>query len=185
MEPARYVVLLRGINLVKRNRISMPDLRAALVTDGFKDVATYVQSGNIVLSSRADSQRVAAAVNQLIKKRFALDVVVVVRSGAEMAEIVRRNPLHRVVVNPRRYLVTFLSSELPVGFGADLSAVAAQEPFAIVGREVYSWHPDGVGRSPLWERLANKKLGVVGTSRNWVTVTRLAAMSAVDPKTLR
>lgn len=174
----RHVVLLRGINLVKRNRISMPALRAALTADGFKDVVTYVQSGNIVLSSRANSDSVAATVNQLITKRFGLDIVVVVRSGAEMAEVLRRNPLRRVVADPHRYLVTFLSSELPTGFAADLKAVAEQEPFAIIGREIYSWHPDGVGRSPLWERLANKKFGVIGTSRNWVTVTRLAAMSA-------
>lgn len=181
----RHVVLLRGINLVKRNRISMPDLRVALLAEGFKDVATYVQSGNIVLSSRAKSEKVAAAVKQLINKRFGLDIVVAGRSGAEVAEVVTRNPLSHVAVDPRRYLVTFLSGELPARFGEDLEAVAQQEPFALIGREVYSWHPDGVGRSPLWERLANKNLGVVGTSRNWVTVTRLATMSAVDPKLLR
>ena len=70
-----------------------------------------------------------------------------------------------------------MSGELPPQFAADLGAVATQEPFAIIGREVYSWHPDGVGRSPLWERLAGKRLGITGTSRNWSTVTTLLAMA--------
>src|SRR5256885_7382820 len=70
---ARHVVLLRGINLVRRNRIAMPELRAALGADGFGDVMTYVQSGNVVLSSRASPERVAKRVNAVIKQRLGLE----------------------------------------------------------------------------------------------------------------
>lgn len=173
----RHVVLLRGVNLVKRNRVSMPELRAALTADGFADVATYLLSGNVVLSSRAGPERVAAHVKRLIMDRFGLDIVVLGRSGEELAEVVRRNPLVAVATNPRRYIVTFLTHELPMGFADDLASVATQEPFAIIGREVYSWHPDGIGRTPLWERLASRSLGIDGTSRNWTTVTALHAMA--------
>ena len=79
----RHVVLLRGINLVRRNRIAMPELRAALGADGFRDVTTYVQSGNVVLSSRASPERVAKRVNAVIKQRLGLDIVVLVRSAAD------------------------------------------------------------------------------------------------------
>ena len=174
---ARHVVLLRGINLVRRNRIAMPALRAALEADGFRDVKTYVQSGNVVLSSRSSPERVATRVNALINKRLELDIVVLVRSHNELAEVVRRNPLAKVATNPSRYIVTFLSDELPRGFADDIAKVARQEPFAIIGREVYSWHPDGIGRTPLWERLASKSLGIAATSRNWTTVTTLLAMA--------
>jgi uncharacterized protein (DUF1697 family) len=174
----QHIVLLRGINLASRNRIAMPELRACLEKAGFKDVATYVQSGNIVLRSPYGPDRVAKQVNELLEHRFGIDVAVVVRSRAELAEVIRRNPLARVAVDPRRYLVTFLSQPLPRGFTDGLGSVAAdQEPFAVVGREVYSWHPDGVGRSPLWERLARKTPGVTATSRNWSTVTSLLAMA--------
>ena len=173
---ARHVVLLRGINLVRRNRIAMPELRTALEADRFGDVKTYVQSGNIVLSSRSSPERVATRVNALINKRFGLDIVVLVRSHAELAEVVRRNPLAKIATNPSRYLVTFLSDEPPRGFADDLAKAARQEPFAIIGREIYSWHPDGIGRTPLWERLASKSLGIAATSRNWTTVTTLLAM---------
>ena len=174
---ARHVVLLRGINLVRHNRIAMPELRRALEADGFRDVSTYVQSGNAVLSSRASSHRVADRVRALIEKRFGLNIIVLVRSHAELAEVVRRNPLAKIATNPSRYLVTFLSDELSSGFADDLASVAKQEPFAIIGREVYSWHPDGIGRTPLWERLASKSLGIAATSRNWTTVTTLLAMA--------
>jgi len=173
----RHVVLLRGINLVRHNRIAMPELRDALRVDGFRDVKTYVQSGNVVLSSRASPDRVANRVNVVIKKRFGIDIVVIVRSRADLAEVVRRNPLAKIATNPSRYLVTFLSDELPRGFADNLAKVARQEPFEIIGREVYSWHPDGIGRTPLLERLASKSLGIAASSRNWTTVTTLLGMS--------
>ena len=174
----RHAVLLRGINLARRNRIAMPELRAALEADGFRDVKTYVQSGNIVLASRASPERVAEKVNALIKKRFGFDVIVLVRSGAELEEVVRRNPLSKVAVDPKRHLVTFTSSPLPRAVVDRMTAVAGpREQFEVIGREVYSWHPAGVGRSPLWERLAGKALGIEATSRNWTTVTTLLAMA--------
>ena len=83
----------------------------------------------------------------------------------------------KVAVNPKGYIVTFLSAELPARFADDLHAMAKQEPFAIIGREIYSWHPEGIGRTPLWERLASKSLGIAATSRNWTTVTTLLAMA--------
>ena len=174
---ARHIVLLRGINLVRHNRIAMPELRGALESYGFRAVSTYVQSGNVVLSSRASPERVRREVKVFIKKRFGLEIVVIVRSQTELAEVVRRNPLASIATNPSRYIVTFLSDELPRGFADNLAKVARQEPFEIIGREVYSWHPDGIGRTPVWERLASKSLGIAATSRNWTTVTTLLAMA--------
>src|SRR2546427_1970680 len=120
---SRHIVLLRGINLVKRNRISMAELRTALEAAEYGDVRTYVQSGNVVLSSRASPERVAKRFNALVKKRFGFDITVLVRSHAELATVVRRNPLAKVAVNPKGYLVTFLSAELPAHFADDLQAV--------------------------------------------------------------
>ena len=157
----------------------MPDLRAALGAGGFEDVTTYVQSGNIVLSSSASTERVASDVTQLVKQRFGFDVVVLVRSKTQLAEVVARNPLAKIAVDPKRYLVTFLSEELDRDIVDRMRTVAGpEEQFVVIGREVYSWHPAGVGRSPLWERLAARSLGIAATSRNWTTVTALLAMAA-------
>src|SRR5690349_20890596 len=109
----RHVVLLRGINLAKRNRIAMPELRAALEAHGYRDVKTYVQSGNVVLTSDANPERVAHDVRALINKRWGFEVPVVVRSRSELAAVVRRNPLGTVASDPKRHLVTFLEARLP------------------------------------------------------------------------
>jgi uncharacterized protein (DUF1697 family) len=177
MQMAVHVVLLRGVNLVKHNRIAMPELRSALTAAGFRDVSTYLQSGNTVLSSRASGERVVRDVGAVIRQSFGLEITVIVRSASELAAVVQRNPLAGIATTPNRYLVTFLSADLPPRVADDLRAISQQEPFAIAGREVYSWHPDGIGRTPLWERLSSKSLGVAATSRNWATVTALLAMA--------
>jgi uncharacterized protein (DUF1697 family) len=175
---ARHVVLLRGVNLARRNRIAMFELRAALEADGFRDVSTYVGSGNIVMSSRALSERVIERVHAVIKQRFGLGIVVIVRSHAELVEVVRRNPLAKVAVDPTRYLVTFASSEIPRDLVDRMRGAAGpREQLAVIGREVYSWLPAGVGRSPLWAWLAGKAIGITATSRNWTTVTTLLTMA--------
>ena len=175
----KHAVLLRGINLASRNRISMPELREALEAAGFGDVATYVQSGNVVVSSTSQASAVGREVSGLIKKRFGLDIAVIVRSHAELAEVVKLNPLAQVAVDPKRYLVTFMSGELPGAVVERIRGAAGPgERCEVIGREVYWWHPAGVGRSPLWARIASKGLGVDTTTRNWNTVTVLLAMTA-------
>lgn len=176
---ARLVVLLRGVNLVRRNRIAMPALREALEEAGYEDVATYVQSGNVVLSSRRSAKRVQSDVGRLLADRFDLDVAVLVRTRAELARVVERNPLGKVATNPRHYQVTFLESAPSAEVLSKLEAAAAgKERVVHVGRELYAWHPDGVARSKLAALMAGKGLGVTATARNWTTVTKLLELAA-------
>ncbi len=176
---ARQVVLLRGINLGPRRRIAMPALRDALTEDGFEDVQTYVQSGNVVLAASGSAERTARRVERIIADRFGLEVDVLVRTSAELAAIVRKNPLGDVAKDPKRYQVTFLSAAPKA---ADLrrleDAAGASERVVAKGREIYAWHPDGVGRSKLATLLAGKGLGVTATSRNWATVTKLLELAS-------
>jgi uncharacterized protein (DUF1697 family) len=175
----RQIALLRGVNLGPRNRISMPELREALSEAGFEDVETYVQSGNVVLSGTASPERVARKCERVIEDRFGLGIDVVVRTRAELARVVKRNPLAKVATDPKRYQVTFLATRP----GAELVrklAAAAVDPEQLVhsGRELYAWHPNGVGRSKLAALLAGSRLGVTGTSRNWATVTKLLELAS-------
>jgi uncharacterized protein (DUF1697 family) len=173
----RRVALLRGINLGPRNRIAMPELRDALSAAGFDEVRTYVQSGNVVFSSDGVPGELEREIEGLIAERFGLEVDVVVRTSGELADVVARNPLADVAVEPKRYQVTFLDEPLEPDEIERLSALAAgSERFLAHGREVYAWHPDGVARSKLWARLGSKGLGVKATSRNWATVTTLLEM---------
>jgi len=175
---ARLIVLLRGVNLAGRNRVAMPRLRDALEESGFENVSTYVQSGNVVLSSKVAAKRVGAEVERLIAERFDLDIKVVVRTRAELAAVVERNPLGRVATNPKLYQVSFLEKPLAAAIVRKLEATAARkEQVVLIGRELYAWHPDGVGRSKLAALMSGNGLGVTGTARNWTTVTRLLEMA--------
>ena len=177
----RLVVLLRGVNLAGRNRVSMPALREALEEADFSDVATYVQSGNVVLTSGKAAKRVGTDVERLLAERFDLDVRTVVRTRAELAAVVDRNPLAKIATDPKRYQVTFLESPLDTDVVRKLEAVAADgERVKRVGREVYAWHPDGVGRSKLAVLLAGRGLGVTATARNWRTVTKMLELADAD-----
>jgi len=176
---ARHVVLMRGINLGSRNRVSMPKLRQALQGAGYDDVKTYLQSGNVALSSTKTADAVRRSCERLISKELGLDVDVVVRSRTQLAAVVKRNPLGKVAKNPKRYQISFLAAKPPTGLKKKLDAAAAeQERFVIAGREIYAWHPEGVARSKLWALLAGKELGVTATSRNWTTVTKLLELAA-------
>jgi uncharacterized protein (DUF1697 family) len=172
------ILLLRGINLGPHKRVSMPDLRALLSEAGFADVRTYVQSGNVVLTSKAPPAKVGAEAERLIADRFGFEVDVIVRTGEEMADVVARNPLAEVAVNPKRYQVSFLEAEPEPAIVERIAALRAEpERLVASGRELYVWHPNGVGRSKLWAKLAGSGLGVRATARNWTTVTTLLEMA--------
>ena len=178
---ARLVVLLRGINIGSRNRISMPELREALEDAGYDDVRTYLQSGNVVLTSTASAKKVARDCERLIADRFGLEIAVVARTRSELAKVAKRNPLKRVAKDPKRYQVSFLETKPAAKVVRELEDVAAHEEEVVsIGREIYAWHPAGVARSKLWAKLAGKNLGVTATARNWTTVEKLLELADAD-----
>jgi uncharacterized protein (DUF1697 family) len=175
---ARQIVLLRGVNLGPRNRIAMPQLREQLRAAGFEGVSTYMQSGNVVLRSDASPQELSHQFRRLLAERFELDVQVIVRTRAELVQVVARDPLGEVALDPRRYQVSFLERELDEQVLSGLAALAAGgERFVAIGRELYAWHPHGVARSRLSAQLAGRNLGVAATARNWSTVRALLALA--------
>lgn len=157
----------------------MPELRAALADAGFDDVRTYVQSGNVVVSTNTKPELTARACERLIADRFGLAIDVVVRTRDELAEVVKRNPLRKVATDPKRYQVSFLDAKPSRAVVRRIEDAAAPgERVVVHGREVYAWHPDTVARSRLWALLAGQNLGVTATARNWTTVQKLLELAA-------
>jgi uncharacterized protein (DUF1697 family) len=175
---AQHIVLLRGINLGSRNRIAMPALRTALEDAGFDDVRTYLQSGNVVLSSSAKAAGVAGKVERVIAKDFDLEIAVVTRTRAQLAKVVEHNPLRKIAKNPKRYQVSFLDKKPSREVMRRIAEAAApSERVEVAGREIYAWHPDTIARSKLWALLAGQNLGVTATARNWTTVEKLLELA--------
>jgi uncharacterized protein (DUF1697 family) len=176
---AQHIVLLRGVNVGSHNRIAMPRLREVLSDAGFGDARTYLQSGNVVLSSSEKADEVARRAKRLIKKEFGLDVAVVTRTRAELAKIVEANPLADVASNPKLHQVSFFTEKPSSEIVRRAEEIATpSERVVAIGREIYAWHPNGAARSKLWAFLAGQKLGITATSRNWTTVTKLLELAS-------
>src|SRR5580704_13936912 len=171
----RYAVLLRGVNVGGNNKVPMATLRELATDLGYTEVATYVQSGNLVLTAKATKPTdIEQAVAGALRSELGVDVAVMVRSRAELAEIIAANPMPDAVEDPSRYLVSFLAGAPETAKANALDREEfAPERFEVGGRCVYFWHPDGVGKSVMAKAPWDKRLGVRGTGRNWRTVVTL------------
>jgi uncharacterized protein (DUF1697 family) len=170
--------MLRGVN-VGGNTLKMEWLRKACEDIGLGDVRTYVQSGNIVFTSRQGASRLGQLIKARVDAQTRLPVTVVVRSAAEMATIVAGNPfLKQKGVDPSKLHVTFLDSA-PVRPARDkLDALAgSRDQCRMAGREIYLHCPLNYGETKLSNTAIEKALGVGATTRNWKTVTALQAMA--------
>jgi uncharacterized protein (DUF1697 family) len=182
-----HVALLRGINLGGHNKVAMADLREVVSSLGHADVATYIQSGNVVFTSdESDTAALAAALEQAIATSLGVPARVVVLSRDDLAQVARDNP-YPGEPNHRAVHAVFLSGDP----GPDVAErVAAAQQIAekqgssdtaqLVGRTIFLHTPDGYGRSDLAAalvKLGQKKTDTVtGTARNWATVTKLLSM---------
>jgi uncharacterized protein (DUF1697 family) len=175
-----YAALLRGINIGPRQRIGMADLRSLVAGLGHTSVETYVQSGNVVFQSRSRSTAaLAKAIEKAITEELGLTVAVVVRSGAELAGVVKGQPFTDRGAGDRQLHVAFLSQKPdPKAVRAIDRAAVAPDEMHVAGREIYLHYPSGQGRSKLSNAFLEKQLGVVSTSRNWRTVKALADLTA-------
>jgi uncharacterized protein (DUF1697 family) len=172
----RYVALLRGINVGKARQVDMPGLREGLAARGYGDVRTHLRSGNVLLDSRLDEERLTRELAAAIEELSGFPVPVVLRTAAELADVLARDPLGDRATDPARYSVTFLPGAPAPEKVAELPPADGGE-YVLDGRELFLWLPDGMSRSPMgawpWDRL----LGVSGTNRNWNTVATLVEMT--------
>ncbi len=175
---ATRIVLLRGVNLGPSRRVRMEALRELLSVHGYGDVRTFLQSGNVVLESPAAAKQLESRLERELATGLGFDVDVFVRTPAELAAVLERNPFAGTATDGARYLVTFLRRAPTNAVVARLAAVdLAPEQLAVSGREIYSWHPGGVGRSELAKLLSERTLGVTATARNWNTLEKLLALA--------
>ena len=155
----------------------MPELRDLLTSHGYGDVKTLVQSGNIVLTSRRSPARLECDLQEQIADGLGVDTPVIVRTRDELAAVIERDPFGAGVDNPKLYQVTFLAEEPSAEAAKEMAALdVAPERIELIGRELYTWHPDGIQRSKV-DRLRTSKRFPTGTARNWSTVTKLLELA--------
>ena len=178
--PVTHIALLRGINVGKNNRVPMATLRSLLGDLGYSDVRTHLNSGNAVFAvpGRQQPATVAKQIEAALLDETGLTLRVVVRSRKELADVVAKNPFADEATDPARFLVAFLAEPVSPARLRDVDAEAlAPELFHLDRRELYLWLPGGIQNSPMMKVLADQKLGVATTARNWNTVTKLLELA--------
>jgi uncharacterized protein (DUF1697 family) len=161
-----HVALLRGINVGGRRKVSMAELKAFAAAIGLANPRTLLQSGNLVFESELAPDALEALLEREAAARMGLSTDFHVRSAAEWAELAARCPFpEEAEAAPSRLLVTVCRAA-----PEDLKlAGRTTEQVRVVGREVWTWFPDGIGDSRL-------RLSARGTARNWNTVVKLRGM---------
>jgi uncharacterized protein (DUF1697 family) len=165
-----YVALLRAVNVGGTGKLPMTELKSMCDAAGFKSVATYIASGNVVFKSSLPESKVKATLEAALADYAGKPVAVLVRTAAEMAAVLASNPFSEMPGN--RTMAIFLDGPPPA---SALQAVSGQakEQLSLGNREIYAYYPDGAGVSRLKISAAKN-----GTARNMNTVAKLAGMAA-------
>ncbi|SMD19193.1 DUF1697 domain-containing protein [Rhizobium sp. RU36D] len=164
-----YIALIRAINVGGSGKLAMSDLKAICLKLGFKDVSTYIQSGNVVFRTEGSEEEVAARLDAALAEVLGKAPDVMVRTLAELSGVLHDNPF--AAMEPNRVLVSFFSTPLPDDALNGIVAPDGEEA-VVRGREIYVHYPIGSGRSKL--KLPALKSG---TSRNINTVVKLVGLA--------
>jgi uncharacterized protein (DUF1697 family) len=175
----RYVALLRGINVGGNNLIRMPALKACFEKQGFEDVVTYIQSGNVLFSAGdADAAAIAGRIEGAIAKTFGCQASVALRTQKQMREIVGKAPKgFGTAPDDYRYDVIFLLPALTSAAALKTVPTAPGVDTAHAGKGVlyFSRLVEKASKSRL-SRLVGMPIYKSMTIRNWNTTTKLLTM---------
>lgn len=165
-----FIALLRAVNVGGTGKLAMADLKAMCEAAGFHSVRTYIASGNVVFESKLRETAVRKELEGRLLAYAGKPVGVVVRTAAEMAEVLARNPFPHAPAN--RTVAIFLDATPPTDALANLSG-RVEEEVALGRKEIYVCYGANMGRSTLKIPAAKS-----GTARNMNTVAKLASMAA-------
>lgn len=169
-----YIAFLRAINLGPTNKIAMPELRKMAEGLGYSDVATYINSGNLILTTTKKAAVVERELAKAIRETFGFNIDVTVRTDAQLAKVLADNPYPDG--NPSQVTVAFLMKAPDAQARQRVVSLAAEhEPLTFAGREVYVNYSHGLGTSKLAVKFSSA-VGVSSTVRTIRTVAKLVEM---------
>lgn len=165
-----YVALLRAINVGGTGKLAMADLKALCEEAGFAKVKTYIQSGNVMFTSRLGEAKVKATLEKALAAHMGKPFPAIVRTADEMADVLKRNPF--AAHPPNRVVASFLDEPAPKDALKALVAPGGEQ-VKLSRREIFIYYPEGMADTKLKLPALAK-----GTARNINTIGKLAAMAA-------
>jgi len=178
-----YISMLRGINVGGHNKVPMDQLRAMFEQLGFKQVRTYIQSGNVVFQGqKAVPSDLSTQIEKEIVAEFGFPASVITRTPDELGKAIAANPFPKESkAEPAKVHIAFLSLLPQAEAVKKLEALATKsERLHCCDKEIYLYYRDGMGRAKLTGNVLERVLSVPATARNWNTVNQLYRM-AVEP----
>lgn len=178
----KVISILRGINVGGNRKVPMVELKALYEELKFKNIVTYIQSGNVIFEANgSDLKDLPKKIEQKIFSKYKFTVPVIIRTAAEMQSVINKNPfLKQKCIDVDKLHVTFLA-EAPNGDNLNKIKGLSYEPdkYAIVSKEVYLYCPNGYGNTKLNNNFFENKLKVTATTRNWRTVNELLKIAGL------
>ena len=176
--PAKFIGLLRGINVSGRNKIPMADLCQLCAEIGYGDIQSYIQSGNLVFSTLAKPKVIESELERAIECRFQLLIPVIVRAAADWPAYVKGNPFPEASrAEPNLVMLALAkTSPKPEAVSALCARGTSGERIVQVGDSLWIHFAGGVARSKISPALLDRLVGSKVTMRNWRTVLKLGGM---------
>lgn len=174
----QYIALFRAINVGGNNILPMRELTQSLTDAGFKEVTTYIQSGNVTFRNCEDDQTALAdRIAAIVQASHGFRPQVFVLTAVQLARAAANNPFKQAELEPKTLHLFFMSHIPKQMDSAALDQLKADnETYLVIDNVLYLLAPDGIGNSKLAARIA-KILGVSVTARNWRTVAKLLQMA--------
>lgn len=176
-----YISILRGINVSGQKKILMADLKKLYENIKLTDVATYIQSGNVIFKTekKEPNEELSKKIELAISKKYKFDVPVIVRTIDEMNKIIAANPfVKNKKINTEKLHVTFLAETPAPANLNDMKTISfPPDKFIVIGQEVFLYCPESYGETKLSNKFFESKLKVTATTRNWKTVNTLAELA--------
>jgi len=175
----KYIALLRGINVSGQKKIKMTELKSLFKKMGFESVETYIQSGNIIFSSKENSVKtLEQKISTGIKNKFGFEVHTFVITSKEIKDVLKNNPFVKKKKDTERLYMTFLSEQpLEEKIQNLNSNDFTPEEYQIFGNNIYLHLPSGAGKAKLNNNFFENKLKVNATTRNWKTIKTLSELT--------
>jgi uncharacterized protein (DUF1697 family) len=175
-----FVSLLRGINVGKHKRMKMDQLRSSLEAMGYREVKTYIQSGNVILRvERRTAREVSREIEERIRRDFGFDVDVITRSREEISKLLAHDFFRaKKAVEGSKLHVVFLPAAARGVAAQELECLtAAPDESRSIGKEIFLYLPNGLAQSSLVRNPVARRQLEQGTMRNWQTVQALCRLA--------
>ncbi|MGL1892744.1 MAG: DUF1697 domain-containing protein [Spirochaetaceae bacterium] len=175
----RYLILLKGINVSGQKKIKMTELKELLLLNGYSNIITYLQTGNILLESDNKTEIIGKNIEELIFKKYKFEVSVFVITKYHITEVLDNFPFKGLDLENigNKILISFLSEPpLLENITKVMEYVKAPDKLEVLDNIVYLYCPGGYGKSKLSNKFLENRLKVISTTRNLNTLNKINNM---------